>query len=226
MPVRTAPHRDGPVVEDGPEGGWRQGSSDFRDHRISSTKLTYPRRQFREVNAWRVGRYTTDCVLHCTFGRQADEMTRVVQPPPSGEIFGVGEVPPGRVFIGLHQAFSPLRNEPIAVPQSIVRTRLRRNVAAQHLNQVRGVANGCVHTQVSGALGCLVALVCTKVQDPDARSCTPRFRLSDAPCLTLPATWRGPDSWCANGFFEKRYNWARTTVLSSSCNASDARGEY
>ena len=55
----------------------------------------------------------TDGVLHRTFSRQTDKVARVVQPLATGEILGVGEVPPGRVFEGLHQAVSPHGNEPI-----------------------------------------------------------------------------------------------------------------
>ena len=112
MPVRAVPHRDRPVVEDRPVSGWRQGSPDLGDRRISSTELAYPCRQLREVYAWRVGRYMTDGVLHRTFSRQTDEMAGVVQPLAIGEIFGVGEVSPGRVFEGLHQAVSLHGNEP------------------------------------------------------------------------------------------------------------------
>lgn len=80
---------------------------------MSSPELAYPCGQLWKVNAWRVGRYMTDGVLHRTFSRQTDEVPRVVQPLAIGEIFGVGEVSPGRVFEGLHQAFSPHGNEPI-----------------------------------------------------------------------------------------------------------------
>ena len=59
-------------------------------------------------------RYMTDGVLHRTFSRRTDEMAGVVQQPLAiGEIFGVGEVSPGRVFEGLHQAVRPHGNEPI-----------------------------------------------------------------------------------------------------------------
>ena len=65
---------------------------------MSSTELAYPCRQLREVHVRRVGRYMTDAVFHRAFSRQTDEVARVVQPLATGEIFGVGEVPPGRVF--------------------------------------------------------------------------------------------------------------------------------
>ena len=58
-------------------------------------------------------RYIADGVLHRTFSRQTDEVAGVVQPLAIGEIFGVGEVSPGRVFEGLHQAVSLHGNEPI-----------------------------------------------------------------------------------------------------------------
>ena len=67
---------------------------------MSSTELAYPCRQLREVQVWRGARYMTDGVLHRTFSRQTDEMARVVQPLAIGEILGIGEVSPGRVFEG------------------------------------------------------------------------------------------------------------------------------
>ena len=80
---------------------------------MSSTELAYLRRQLREMNGSRVGAGLTDRVLHRAFSRQTDEMARVVQPPETGEIFGVGEVSSGGMFVGLHQTVSPQGNEPI-----------------------------------------------------------------------------------------------------------------
>lgn len=49
----------------------------------------------------------TDGVLRRTFGRQTDEVARVVQPLATGEVLGIGEVSLGRVFEGLHLAVRP-----------------------------------------------------------------------------------------------------------------------
>lgn len=80
---------------------------------MSSTELAYLRRQLREMNGSRIGAGLTEGVLHRTFSRQTDEMARVVQPPATGEIFGVGEVPSGGMFVALHQTVRPQGNEPI-----------------------------------------------------------------------------------------------------------------
>ena len=108
---------------------------------MSSTELAYPCRQLREVYVWRVGRDMTDGVLHRTFSRQTYEVARVVQPLATGEIFGVGEVPPGRVFVGLHQTVSPHGNEPITAADADCTHTVPGDAARMDATNVRYVSS-------------------------------------------------------------------------------------